>query len=127
MQRETNFRSEDTCWAIYQDQVLPGKIVWSSITPDIETIYGVELPELSIENDAKTFVVELDAELVFRDMNDAKEQCLSRMTKRLQIYQESIHSVQDLLNFALIHPVCGSDCDIIARMIFTEKMKEFGF
>lgn len=127
MQRETNFRNEDTCWAIYQDQVLPGKIVWSSITPDIETIYGVELPEISIENDAKTFVVELDAELVFRDMNDAKEQCLSRMTKRLQIYQESIHSVQDLLNFALIHPVCGSNCDIIARMVFTEKMKEFGF
>lgn len=123
----TSFRTGDTCWAIYQDQVLPGKIVWSSITPDIETIYGVELPEISIENDAKTFVVELDAELVFRDMNDAKEQCLSRMTKRLQVYQESIHSMQDLLNFALIHPVCGSDCDIIARMIFTEKMKEFGF
>lgn len=124
---ETIFVSGNPCWAIYQDQVLPGKIVWSSITPDIETIYGVELPEISIENDAKTFVVELDAELVFRDMNDAKEQCLSRMTKRLQIYQESIHSVQDLLNFALIHPICGSDCDIIARMIFTEKMKEFGF
>lgn len=123
----TSFRTGDTCWAIYQDQVLPGKIVWSSITPDIETIYGVELPEISIENDAKTFVVELDAELVFRDMNDAKEQCLSRMTKRLQIYQESIHSVQDLLNFALIHPVCGSNCDIIARMVLTEKMKEFGF
>lgn len=123
----TSFRTGDTCWAIYQDQVLPGKIAWSDITPDIETIYGVELPEISIENDAKTFVVELDAELVFRDMNDAKEQCLSRMTKRLQVYQESIHSVQDLLNFALIHPVCGSDCDIIARMVFTEKMKEFGF
>ena len=123
----TSFRTGDVCWAIYQDQVLPGKIVWSSITPDIETIYGVELPEISIENDAKTFVVELDAELVFHYMNDAKEQCLSRMTKRLQAYQESIHSVQDLLNFALIHPVCGSDCDIIARMILTEKMKEFGF
>ena len=123
----TSFRTGDTCYAIYQDQVLPGKIVWSDITPDIETIYGVELPEISIENDAKTFVVELDAELVFHDMNDAKEQCLSRMTKRLQIYQESIHSVQDLLNFTLIHPVCGSDCDIIARIVFTEKMKEFGF
>lgn len=123
----TSFRTGDTCYAIYQDQVLPGKIVWSSITPDIETIYGVELPELSIENDAETFVVELDAELVFRDMNEAKAHCLSRMTKRLQVYRESIHSVQDLLNFALIHPVCGSDCDIIARMVFTEKMKEFGF
>ena len=123
----TPFRTGDTCYAIYQDQVLPGKIVWSDITPDIDTIYGVELPEISIENDAETFIVELDAELVFHDMNDAKEQCLSRMTKRLQAYQESIHCVQDMLQFALEHPVCGSDCDIIARMIFTEKMKEFGF
>lgn len=123
----TSFRTGDTCWAIYQDQVLPGKIVWSSITPNIETIYGVELPEISIENDAKTFVVELDAELVFDDMNEAKAHCLSRMTKRLQAYQESIHSVQDMLQFALEYPVCGSDCDIIARMVFTEKMKEFGF
>lgn len=52
----TSFRTGDTCWAIYQDQVLPGKIAWSDITPDIDTIYGVELPEISIENDAKTFV-----------------------------------------------------------------------
>lgn len=123
----TSFRTGDTCWAIYQDQVLPGKIAWSDITPDIDTIYGVELPEISIDKETKTFVVELDPEFVFDDMNEAKAHCLSRMTKRLQAYQESIHSVQDMLQFALEHPVCGSDCDIIARMVFTEKIKEFGF
>lgn len=50
---------------------------------------------------------------------------------------ENAYQAADRLAFQTLKPgqakrvgrtvLCRSDCDIIARMIFTEKMKEFGF